>query len=309
MIDMEKFRLTRLQAIGLFVLLTLIATFAVINFLRGEDLFNRSTTYYANFGSVDGLAVTGPVYLKGLKVGMVEGIEYDAQKDEFQVEFKVKSQFNVPDNSVAEIYSADIMGARAIRINMGDSGEFAQSGDTLEGKVAPDMVSALTGELAPLKEQASKLIENMNTTLESVNMLLDSTAREELQGSFANLNRTLANAASLSRALNEISPELKEMVANLTILSEGLGKSAGDIQGSLANVNEITSQLSAAELDKAIASLRSLSDKLQDPDGSVGKLLTTDSLHQAVEDLVKDVDKLVQQITENPKKYIKVSVF
>lgn len=306
---MEKFRLTRLQAIGLFVLLTLIATFAVINFLRGEDLFNRSRTYYANFGSVDGLAVTGPVYLKGLKVGMVEGIKYDAQNDEFQVEFKVKSQFNIPANSVAEIYSADIMGARALRINLGDSKDIAQGGDTIEGSVVPDMVTALTGELAPLKEQASKLIENMNTTLESVNRLLDSTAREDLQGSFANLNKTLANAASLSRTLNEISPELKEMVASLTLLSEGLGKSAGDIRGSLANVNEITSQLSEAELGEAIASLKSLSDKLQDPNGSVGKLLTTDSLHQAVNDLINDVDKLVQQITENPKKYIKVSVF
>ncbi|MBQ7773419.1 MAG: MCE family protein [Bacteroidales bacterium] len=306
---MEKFRMTRLQAIGLFVLLTLIATFAVINFLRGEDLFNRSNTYYANFGSVDGLAVTGPVYLKGLKVGMVEGIGYDAQKDEFEVEFKVKSQFNIPANSVAEIYSADIMGARALRINLGDSKDIAQGGDTIGGNVVPDMVTALTGELAPLKEQASKLIENMNTTLESINRLLDSTAREDLQGSFANLNRTLSNAASLSSTLNEISPELKKMVADLTLLSDGLGKSAGDIQGSLANVNEITSQLSEAELGAAVASLRSLLDKLQDPNGSVGKLLATDSLHQAVNDLINDVDKLVQRITENPKKYIKVSVF
>lgn len=306
---MEKFRLTRLQAIGLFVLLTLIATFAVINFLRGEDIFNRSRTYYANFGSVDGLAVTGPVYLKGLKVGMVEGIGYDAQRDEFQVEFKVKSQFNIPDNSVAEIYSADIMGARALRINLGDSKEMAQSGDTIGGNVVPDMVTSLTGELAPLKEQASELIENMNITLMNVNRLLDSTAREDLQGSFANLNRTLANAASLSSTLNRISPELEKMVADLALLSDGLGRSAGDIQGSLANVNEITSQLSEAELDKAIASLRSLSEKLQDPNGSVGKLLATDSLHQAVSNLINDVDKLVQQITQNPKKYIKVSVF
>ena len=56
---MEKFRLGRVQAIGLFVLLTLIATFAVVNFLRGEDIFKRSTTYYSHFDKVDGLAVTG----------------------------------------------------------------------------------------------------------------------------------------------------------------------------------------------------------------------------------------------------------
>ena len=115
---MEKFRLSRMQAIGLFVLLTLIATFAVINFLRGEDIFNRSSTYYAVYDQVDGLTVTGPVYLRGYKVGMVEDITYNPQQNNFEVELKVKSQFEIPVNSTAEVYSADIMGARAVRINI-----------------------------------------------------------------------------------------------------------------------------------------------------------------------------------------------
>lgn len=306
---MEKFRLTKMQAIGLFVLLTLIATFAVINFLRGEDLFNKSTTYYANFETVDGLAVTGPVYLKGLKVGMVEGIEYDMESGLFEVEFKVKSQFMIPDNSVAEIYSADIMGGRALRVNVGDSKVFAQGDDTLKAAIVPDMVSALTAEIMPLKDQAVKLMAQMEYTLSNVNSVLDSNARKDLQGTLANLNRTMANAASLSRSLNEISPELKDMVKNLQVLSQGLSASSGNIRGTLANVEKLTSQLSQAELDKTIESLRNLSEKLQDPDGSIGKLLTTDSLHNAVSNLVNDVDELVKCITSEPKKYIKVSVF
>jgi phospholipid/cholesterol/gamma-HCH transport system substrate-binding protein len=127
--------------------------------------------------------------------------------------------------------------------------------------------------------------------------------------SLANLNRTLANAAQLSNSLNGISPELEGIVANLEILSKGLAGSAGDIQGSLENVNEITSQLSQAQLGAAVESLKSLVEKLQDPNGSVGKLLATDSLHSSVNALLKDLDILVQRITENPKKYIKVSVF
>lgn len=306
---MERFKLTKLQAIGLFVLLTLIATFAVINFLRGEDLFNKSTTYYAKFDTVDGLTVTGPIYIKGLKVGMVEGIEYDMERDLFEVEFKVKSKFNIPDNSVAQIYSADIMGSRALRINMGTSKVYAQAGDTLASSIVPDMVTALTAEIMPLKDQAIKLMEDMGNTLDNVNLLLDSNARRDLQATFSNLNRTLENAARLSAALNDISPELREMVKNLQVLSEGLSNGAEDIQGSLKNVNTITSQLSKADLGKAVESLVSLSEKLQDPNGSVGRLLTTDSLHNAVTTLVQDVDELVKCITEHPKKYIKVSVF
>ena len=306
---MEKFRLSRMQAIGLFVLLTLIATFAVVNFLKGEDLFNKSTKYYASFANVDGLTVTGPVYLRGLKVGMVEAIEYNHQKDIFEVEFKVKSDFNIPADSKAEIYSADLLGTMAMRISLGKEKVYAQAGDTLATAIVPDMVSSITSQIAPIAEKAAVLMESMNQTLASVNKLLDSTAREDLQGTFAGLNRTMANAAKLSGELNTMAPELKEMVANLNVLSESLGKSAGDIQGTMANVNTLTSQLSQAELDKVLENLKTLLEKLQDPNGSVGKLLTTDSLHNEINTLLKDVDTLVKRITEEPKKYIKVSVF
>lgn len=306
---MEKFRLTRMQAIGLFVLLTLIATFAVINFLRGEDIFNRSNSYYAVYDQVDGLTVTGPVYLRGYKVGMVEDITYNPQQNNFEVELKVKSQFEIPANSIAEVYSADIMGARAVRINIGDSEQILESGDTLASAIQADMISTVMGQIEPLKEQAVELMATMNRTLESVDKLLDSTSRAEIQSSLKHLNSTLANAASLSRTLDNISPELVEIVKNLEVLSKGLGESTDEIKGSLENVNAITSSLSKAELDKTIESLRNLSEKLQDPNGSVGKLLSTDSLHNAVNTLINDVDKLVKGISENPKKYIKVSVF
>lgn len=306
---MEKFRLSRVQATGLFVLLTLIVTFVVINFLRGEDLFNRTTTYYANFSNVDGLAVTGPVYIKGLKVGMVEGIEYEMEKDIFEVEFKVKSKFRIPVNSVAEIYSADIMGSKALRVALGDSKTYAGGGDTLAANFVPDMITSLLAEFGPMKVQVEHLLGNLNRTLDNVNNLLDSAATEQLQGSFANLNSTLANTSKLSGTLKDMAPQLQEIVENLQLLSDGLGQSAGDIQGSLENVNEITSQLSKADLGKAVESLRNLSEKLQDPQGSVGKLLSTDSLHNSVDNLIKDLDILIQKITENPKKYIKVSVF
>lgn len=306
---MEKFKLSRMQAIGLFVLLTLIATFAVINFLRGEDLFNKSTKYYAVFANVDGLTVTGPVYLRGLKVGMVEAIEYNHKKDVFEVEFKVKSDFNIPVDSKAEIYSADLLGSMAMRVSLGKEKVYAQAGDTLATAIVPDMISSITAQIAPIAEQAAVLMESMNCTLASVNKLLDSTAREDLQGTFAGLNKTMANAAQLSGELKTIAPELKEMVANLTVLSDALGKSAGDIQGTMANVNTLTSQLSQAELDKVLGNLKTLLEKLQDPNGSVGKLLTTDSLHNEINTLLRDVDTLVKRITQEPKKYIKVSVF
>lgn len=306
---MEKFKLSRVQAIGLFVLLTFVAIFVVINFLKGQDLFNKNTKYYTVFQDVEGLTATGPVYVRGLKVGTVESIRYNNVQDNFLVRLSVKSDYVIPINSEAEIYSADILGGKSVRIRFGNSNIHAQENDTLRGIYAPDMISMLTSEIGPIKEQATALMNNMNTTLNNINTLLDSTSRANLQQSFHHLNKTLRNAELLSKSLNEMSPDLKEMVANLNLLSEGLSEGSADIRSSLKNINEITTQLSQAQLKETVDNLRTLLEKIQDPNGSLGKLLYSDDLHNSVDTLVKDVDNLIKRITENPKKYIKISVF
>ena len=105
-----KIKFTREQKIGIFGIVILSLLYVVINYLRGEDLFGRSNIYYAVYESVEGLAPTGPVYIRGLKVGTVESIEYVEDKDHFLVTMKVSSQYNISDSSVAQIYSSDILG-------------------------------------------------------------------------------------------------------------------------------------------------------------------------------------------------------
>ncbi|MEF9931200.1 MAG: MlaD family protein [Bacteroidales bacterium] len=306
---MEKFKLTKAQTIGLFVLLTLVAIFVVINFLKGQDLFNKNSKYYTTFENVEGLTATGPVYIRGLKVGTVESIKYNNIKGNFIVRLSIKSDYIIPTNSEAEIYSADILGGKSVRISLGASNIHLSENDTIAGTCVPDMISMFTNEIGPLKEQAYSLMNNMNKTLNNINTLLDSNARVNLQQSFLNLNRTMHNAQALSKSLNEMSPELKEMIANLNTLSKGLSEGSGDITNSLKNLNDITTQLSQAELKTTIENLRALLIKVQDPNGSIGKLLNSNSLHNSLDSLINDVDHLVKRITENPKKYIKISVF
>jgi hypothetical protein len=185
----------------------------------------------------------------------------------------------------------------------------------LENGGVANIITPKADESGILPENADNLEnrfnskKNVNKTLDNVNATLDSNARVNIQSALANLDKTLANASQLSRKLNDMAPEVNDIVKNLNVLSKGLSEGTNDIKGTLANVNSITSQLSKAELTETLNNLKSLLSKLQDPNGSVGKLLTTDSLHNSVNTLVQDVDILVKRITENPKKYIKVSVF
>ncbi len=301
--------LNKKQNLGLFVLVTIACIFIVINFLRGSDIFSGRSRYYTTFGSVDGLSATSPVYIRGLKVGSIETIKYDNVKDLFVIRMAIKSDYAIPADSKAELYSADILGSKSVRISFGNSNIHLSKNDTLQGIIVPDMISTLTGEIAPLKEQFSAVMENLNKTLTSINTVLDSTTQKNLSETFSNLNATASNAKELTTQLNEMAPQAKALVANLSELSETLKANKGTIEESLNNIKGFTGNIAKAPIEETIEKLNSLISQLQSPDGTVGKLLNSNSIYNNVDSLIFHIDDLIQKITANPKKYIKISVF
>lgn len=304
-----EFRLNKTQLIGLFVVLTLAALYFVINYLKGEDIFKKRVTYYAIFENVEGLTPTSPVYIRGLKVGSVESIKYNNKNWTFTVQLSVKTNYAVPSNSKIEIYSADILGGKSIRVNLGNANTDAKDGDTLSSATIPDMLSVFSSEVGPLKDQASALMKNMNNALDKINTILDAKAQADIAATLDNLNTTLRNAKEISANLNNSSPEITATLKNLKIITENLKTGTEDLNSTLKNANTISKGLSEADLNGTIEELKNLVTKLQDPKGTLGKLMTTDSLHISVNDMVNNLNNLIKKISENPKKYIRISVF
>ncbi len=304
-----KIKFTREQKIGLFAILTLFALYVVINYLRGEDLFGKSNVYYARYESVEGVNTTGPVFIKGLKVGTIESIEYREKSNNFLVTLKIDSKYKISDSSVAQIYSSDILGGKAIRINMAQGTNVLVDADTLLTSIEPGMLDMLSNELIPLKNQATALIENMNKTFDNVNDVLDSNAKDNLAKSLENLNKTLKSVRSIAQNLENNGPEISSILDNLDKISATLNGSAGHLDSSLKNFSEITDSLKKADIAGTIESLKMLIMDVKNPKGSLGKLIKTDSLHNSIDSLLRNLDVLVTNINRDPKKYIKISVF
>ena len=306
---MAKFKITREQKIGLFAIITLLSLYIVVNYLKGKNLFSSRNTYVTIYHDVEGLTPTGPVYIRGLKVGTVETISYNQLKDNFTVIIKVKSEYALPSNSIAEVYSADIMGTKALRINIGNTPLYLKNNDTLNSTTEPGLINMITQEFLPLKDDISNLIANINTTFNSVNEVLNPESKKNLAQSFENLNKTLASAKTISKTFEKSAPEINELIEDLKKLTVKLNSGSESLNKGLENVVEITDSLKSANLAGTISSLRDLLIKIQDPSGSVGKLLETDTVHNSIEHLIRDLDLLVKNINNNPKKYIKISVF
>ena len=47
--------------IGIFAVTVIVASFFVLNYLRGEDIFNRESEYISTYSNLEGLVASAPV--------------------------------------------------------------------------------------------------------------------------------------------------------------------------------------------------------------------------------------------------------
>lgn len=304
--DMKQRREFR---IGIFVLAVLVISFFVINFLRGKDIFGKEMTIVSSYDNVEGLVQSDPVYIKGYKAGSVSSVEYNPDTDKFDVECSVLKKFRIPEDSRMTIYSRDIMGGKAIRIDSGVSSESVADGARLEPDIQPDMLSSLSGQIEPLVGRLNATLENLDSITASVNIMLGSENRQSIQRTLANLELTLAQARKISETLGGKSDELNTFIDNMSSVSAKLDAIAGKTEKAVDDVGAVTGSLKRSDIEGMVTSFRSLLESIQSPDGTIGRLLLDDSVYRSFDSLVSGADSLLKKIEENPKKYIKISVF
>ena len=295
--------------IGIFVIAILVISFFVINYLRGKDIFNREVEYISMYDDLEGLFVSAPVYVKGKKAGKVSDISYDRDKDSFEVTCSISKEFRIPSDSRMTIYSVDIMGGKGIRIDLGTSGELAGDGDFLAPDSAPDLISGLVDNLGPLLGKVNNTIDSLSLTVSSVNKLLSDGNIASINRTLSHLERTMLNLRKVSGVIDGRSAELEEFIMNLARLSESFNGIAQKVDTAMTGVSSVVTKIDSADIEGVVTSFKSLLEKMNDPDGTVGKLLVDGSVYDSVDSLLKDVDSLVNKIQDNPKKYIKFTIF
>lgn len=295
--------------IGILALAVLAATFLVINFLRGKDLLNKEYELVSFFDDVQGLMPSSAVYIKGYKAGTVSEVSYDKEKSGFDVVCVVSRDFAVPADSRMTIYSADLMGGKAIRIDSGQSANMAGDGDYLTPAVSPDMLSSIAAGIEPLISKGSDVLTNLDNALTNLNLTLSEENRAALGNIMKNLDKAVAEIESIAGTIEGRTSDLDAFISDLATLSSSLDSIVAKADSTVSDINDISSQVAAADLAGVVTSLNSLLDKMQSSDGTVGKLINDDTVYKSVDSLVTNISRLVGKIEENPKKYLRISVF
>ena len=295
--------------IGIFVVSVIVASFFVLNYLRGEDIFDREYKLMSRYDNVEGLVASSPVYIKGFKAGKVIDVSYDTDKGDFVVKCSVSKDFVIPSDSKMFIYGVDIMGTKGVKIALGTSDVAISDGQYLSSGFEAGLMDSVAGNITPLLEKVTQTLDSLTVTVSGVNRLLSESNQSSLSRTLMHVEKTMANLRSLSSAINGKSAEITALVDNLYDFSSKLGALTEKVDTAMTGVGEIIQTVNDSDINGVITSFKTLLDNINDPDGSICKLMNSDSVYNSVDSLLSDVNVLVNKIQENPRKYLKISVF
>lgn len=295
--------------IGVFVVVVLVASFFLINYLRGEDIMNKEIELVSRYDRVEGLVASAPVFIKGYKAGKVSEVVYEPENDEFKVVCSVRKEFKIPQDSRMTIYAVDIMGGKGVRIDLGTSEELVSDGDYLQPAFEAGLMDGLAADLGPLLKKVGTTLDSLEVTVAGVNRVLSQKNTQSISNTLAHLEKTMSDVKKIAASVEGRSAELEAFIANLSELSESFNGIASKVDTTVTGVNDLMGTINSSDIDGVVTSLNELLENINDPDGTVGKLLNDGSVYNSVDSLLNDVDVLVKKIQENPKKYIKISIF
>lgn len=298
--------ISRETRIGIFVISVLTAAFFAINYLRGEDIFGREIEICSHYANIEGLVPSNPVYVKGYKAGTVTVVKYNPETEMFDVTCSVTKKIAIPVDTKMTIYSVDLMGGKGIRLDLGTSSEIAGNGAELAPSYAPDMVSSLTNLIGPLIVKASAALDSLSAASGAIDRVLGGVDEHTVKSAMGHVERTLANTERLTGALADKSGDLDELVVNLKSISERLNSVMEKADTAMTGVKAAADKIWEAEIAGLVNSLKTLTDNLNSPDGTLGKLTKDSSLYESLEEVLGSIDSLVKKIEENPKKYIRI---
>lgn len=299
--------------IGIIITIAIAVTIWGLNFLKGRNIMKGVNTYYAIFEDVGGLEKNNKIFIKGYQVGQVSEIYFaEHGSRNLIVLLGIEKAYDIPLNSEAVLYDADLLGTKAIMLSLSESDQNHKPGDTVLSQIQYGLTARLEQQLLPVKDKAESLIVTIDSLMSALNYVFDRNTSEMLQASIHNLE------SSTSGIKNMLSDQgkLTSMIGHMEAITLNLKNHNEQLSSAMSNIESITDSIARSELkstisntNKTLAETHLILEKINQGEGTLGMLVNNDSLYHNLTSLSQQLDLLLKDLQENPKKYINVSVF
>ncbi|MEO8760550.1 MAG: MlaD family protein [Bacteroidia bacterium] len=307
---------------GIVVVVAIAIAIYGFNFLRGTDILSTSTNLYAVYDKTDGLIEANPVMVNGVKIGQVQRTKLITRNNSYKVlvTMILTEKINIPKGSTAKLVSLDLLGSKGIDIQFATNTEYVKNNDTLLTDYEDDLKASLSKQFGPLQKKTEGLVSSIDSIVQVLHEVLNANVKQNLITSFDNIKKTLTSLEHAASGLDNLMTTEKSKVGVILSKAESLvsnlEKNNGKITNILTNFSTISDSLAKSNIkatiehaNMAIGQVNGLLDGISTGKGTVGKLLKNDSIYNNLNRASDDLDKLLVDLKEHPKRYVSISVF
>jgi phospholipid/cholesterol/gamma-HCH transport system substrate-binding protein len=287
--------------LGAFVIFGLLSFVVVLYALTDPATFRGRHILYSVMDDAGGVRRGDQIQMRGVNIGQISGFEMTTD-GLVTIKLEIEKGWQVPLGSSTRLGAAGMFGGRVVEVVPTLSATFHEDGDTIPG--VGGSAGGILGSMDELSGQTSTVL----TQLES--FLSDET-----------IGSVQGGAREFEATLTEVQTLIREQGSALGALIETLQASAEGIDGALEAGPELASAIARADsvmvtlnrtsttLEGTLTSVRSVIAKIDEGQGTAGKLVNDPALYVAYLDLSLQISSFLQDFRDNPKKYINISIF
>ncbi len=281
--------------IGLSVIVTVLVVIAVIFYLEKDNFLQGGMTINMMVEDAAGISSGANIYYKGLKVGSVGDTRVTSKG--ILLKLQISKLDSIPEDSKFVISSSSIIGGKSVQIKPGNSNSYLEDGSTVKGQpgeTLSDIMQTADSTTSAIKQAAGNIDTLTNEdTQRKVNRILNG-----VEESVRLINQTLKSSLDdINKSVKNIREITSESKAPIDTIFQRLSIYTAKINTSLSNIEKATDDIKGA------------ASGLNSGKGTAGKLLTDDELYNKINKTVENLNSLIDDIKNHPAKYVHVSLF
>ena len=283
--------------IGIAFLVSLVMIYFGINFLKGVNVFKNQNAYISVFENVNNLNVSSPVLVNGYQVGLVNSINMiESDSMNLAVEIRLDKGFKVKKGSKLE-FNTDFLGGSSVNLLVNPYGtEYLSPGDTIVGTRAVGLMDGVA-RVIPKTDSIMSRLDSVSIALQ--NIATDPSWLSAVESLSETMTQLQASSLSLKKVMSTLESDLPTIGNNLADVSANFKKISN-------NLAELDVKSTFSSIDSTVVNLKHLSDNLNSTDNSLGMLINGTQLHDSITSTLNGATQLLQDIRENPEKYLSV---
>ncbi len=310
--------------------------------LQGRRFGSTETEVHVLMRDVGQLSVGNAVTFRGVTIGRVGDITVEDSGAAVRIQMLLDGDWILDDDAVVVLAPASMFGDWQAEIvtrsrfpqydysEVPPDAQLSEGVRVLGGYVLPDL-SRLTAVADEVAQNVASLTDRFDRAFgeETANQITQAiTNMEEFTATLRRLadeqsDQFLGIADDVQNATSEIASVLETARGSLERIDALLA--SGDLDSILVNTKDITAELRGVSGDISAASqslsgtltladstflaMNRITTRLENGEGSLGRLISDTLLASRVEHLAEELNLLIEDLRANPGKYVRLSIF